>query len=104
MTEGAPTVLVVPLVLWLLPNSPGTCRFLTPRENEIAAARVVTVESIAAAEAGGKKKGLNFWQAFAALKDPMCYIYAFIIFTGNVSFSSISVFLPQSETLHFQSR
>lgn len=77
--EGIPTIVIAPLAWIFLPQGPGKCRFLTPRQNEIVHLRALSGRGY---EENGK---LNIQQTFAALFDYKNYFQAAIIFCLNVS-------------------
>lgn len=76
--EGIPAIVIAPLAWMFLPQGPGKCRFLTPRQNEIVHLRALSGRGY---EENGK---LNFQQIFAALFDYKNYFQAAIIFCLNV--------------------
>ncbi|KAK9476578.1 major facilitator superfamily domain-containing protein [Lipomyces japonicus] len=89
IVEGAPTILMSFVALFFLPNSAPTARFFNEREKEIATARL-------AVQTGSTtvKLGLDFKQIREALLEPRSWIIALMYFCINVSFSSLSVFMP----------
>ncbi|GAA5938165.1 hypothetical protein JCM1841_001138 [Sporobolomyces salmonicolor] len=88
LIEGAPAILLVPVVYFFLPDRASKARFLTTREKEIAIAR---------AELDGKtgrEGGLKLKMVWAGLRDPKAWLHALVYFSANVSYSSLPVFLP----------
>jgi MFS family permease len=61
--EGVPTCILAILVWFLLPDSPGTCRFLNEEEKKVAVARAQRQPRAA------NVHGLDWRQLFAAFKD-----------------------------------
>lgn len=88
LVEGAPAILMVPVVWWALPDRASKARFLTPRQKEIAEVRG-QADGNSGREGGLKKQGI--WQGF---NNPVAYLHALIYFSLNVSYSSLPVFLP----------
>lgn len=78
MSEGIPTIVIVPVAYFLLPKGPGECRFLNQKENEIVRLRAVLGRGI-------EEKGrLNVKHVFAACYDYKNYFQAVIVFCLNV--------------------
>lgn len=73
---GGATSLWAFVVLYFLPDSPSTAKFLSPRERIIAVSRVATNES------GVKNKHLDKKQALLAFYDPKVILVSISIFTG----------------------
>ncbi|KAK9323827.1 major facilitator superfamily domain-containing protein [Lipomyces orientalis] len=89
LVEGFPTMLMAVVALFFLPRSAPEARFFNAREKEIAIARL-------ARQSGqtSHKLGLNFKHILEALLEPRSWIIALMYFCVNVSFSSLSVFMP----------
>jgi hypothetical protein len=86
--EGIPTILLAVVAYFYLPAAPDRCRFLTRRQNEIVASRVVKSR-------GEEQQGkINFKQVFAAFYDYKNYMQAVIIFCLNTAFGSLPAYLP----------
>ncbi|KAL2070139.1 hypothetical protein VTL71DRAFT_14819 [Oculimacula yallundae] len=85
--EGAPTVLIVPVVYFLLPDSPSTAKFLTEDERTAAVERMHTKDTTA-------KTKLNWDQVKAGLSDVQSWTHALMHFCCNYSFAGLSNFLP----------
>ena len=75
LVEGLPTLVMVPVTFFLLPDSPDKARFLTEEEKAIAKARGVK-------QVGDKPRiGSISWTDVAlALRDPKCWITAVSLF------------------------
>ena len=71
LVEGLPTLIMVPMTFYFLPDSPDKARFLTEEEKAIAKARGVK-------QVGGTKRigSINWKDVALALKDPKCWITA----------------------------
>ncbi|KAB8232009.1 major facilitator superfamily domain-containing protein [Aspergillus alliaceus] len=85
--EGAPTVLFSIVVFFLLPDSPGTAKFLTETEQTQAVERLQTVDQTA-------KNRMEWKQVLQGLVDCKNYIHMTIHFCCNYSFAGLSNFLP----------
>lgn len=105
LVEGFPSVVVAAWAWELIPDSPGTAGFLSPRLRDVAMMRLMQ-ENEAHDEdefddnmekhefLAEKKMGVNIREVFQALMDPKCYLTALMFFSCNVAFSSLPVFLP----------
>lgn len=103
LIEGFPACLVAVWAWWWIPDSPGTARWLNPREKKIATLRM---RKEAAANTSSEKGGVHMsnvprhkrkfkWdEVLNTLKDPKSYLTAGMFFCCNVAFSSMPVFLP----------
>ncbi|ETW87168.1 major facilitator superfamily [Heterobasidion irregulare TC 32-1] len=87
--EGGATVIFAVFALLWLPRSPTTWWFLTEREKEIAAIRILSDSSTAVNEK------LNIRDAFRPFKDWHYWIWAFISLALGVPLASVNNFLPQ---------
>ncbi|KAK4046504.1 hypothetical protein OIV83_006030 [Microbotryomycetes sp. JL201] len=86
--EGAPALLLVPIVYFLLPDRASKTRWLTPREQDIARDRA------SADGDNGREGGIQLKGITEGLKDYKAYMHAILYFSLNVSYSSLPVFLP----------
>ncbi|CAO2654911.1 Nn.00g116440.m01.CDS01 [Neocucurbitaria sp. VM-36] len=101
LLEGFPSVLVAVWAWDFVPDSPGLAKWLSPRQREVAVLRLrQEKESEDDEREAEKHKGratrgrVNFREVLQTLKDPKCYLTAFMFFSCNVAFSSMPVFLP----------
>ncbi|KAF2188095.1 hypothetical protein K469DRAFT_724694 [Zopfia rhizophila CBS 207.26] len=103
LLEGFPSVLIAVWAWDFIPDSPGTAKFLGPRLREVAVLRLrQEKEDADAEEYGGEEhgfrrewnRGVDLYEVFQTLRDPKCYLTAFMFFSCNVAFSSMPVFLP----------
>lgn len=89
LIEGFPSVIVAVFAWMLIPDSPGTARFLTPRLKKVAELRLgpskIDIH---------EQKPFDWREVRKALIDPKSYLMAFMFFSCNVAFSSMPVFLP----------
>ncbi|KAF2855876.1 MFS general substrate transporter [Plenodomus tracheiphilus IPT5] len=101
LIEGFPSVLIAVWAWDFVPDGPGLAKWLTPRQREVAVLRLRQEKDGEPEEQENEKhygqntRGkVNFQEVFQTLKDPKCYLTAFMFFSCNVSFSSMPVFLP----------
>ncbi|KAF2688174.1 MFS general substrate transporter [Lentithecium fluviatile CBS 122367] len=102
LIEGFPSVVVAVWAWDFVPDGPGVARWLSPRQREVAVMRLRSEkendkddEMAEKQDRGsGHGRGINHRQVLQALKDPKCYLTAFMFFSCNVAFSSMPVFLP----------
>lgn len=101
LIEGFPSVLVAVWAWDFVPDGPGLAKWLSPRQREVAVLRLRQEKDSEYEEREDEKyrqqprRGkVNFHEVFQALKDPKCYLTAFMFFCCNVAFSSMPVFLP----------
>lgn len=104
IVEGAPTIIMAVLIFLFMPDSIATARLLTPREKEIAEARLYRLSidkrsGHADGSGGGAVRSflrsrLNFSNAMAALTDPINYLTSALLFIINVGYAAIPVYLP----------
>ena len=92
LIEGFPSVLVAVWAWLLVPDSPETAAFLTPRERKVAKLRLQL-------DAPGKpstaaKPSMKFSLLLKAIVDPRTILTSLMFFSCNVAFSSLPVFLP----------
>ena len=89
LVEGLPTIAVGIIGFYAIQNEGRTCRFLTPREQDIAAAR--TIKQTGTPERENKFELSEIVSSFADLKNWCCMLMFFSI---NVSFASLPVYMP----------
>jgi len=91
LVEGFPSI-VVALFAWvLIPDAPGSARFLSSHERKIATLRLQNSKINRPMSLNGT---LNWRAVGETLVDPKSYITALMFFSCNVAFSSMPVFLP----------
>lgn len=86
--EGIPSCLSSVLVWFILPDFPEEATWLSPREKEIAAARLISEGS------KGDAKPLDWNTAKATLTDYRLWAHYAIYFGISAPFSSLSLFTP----------
>ncbi|KAL6157038.1 hypothetical protein ACJQWK_06638 [Exserohilum turcicum] len=89
LVEGLPTIVMAFVTYFFLPDSPEKARFLTEEEKAVAKARGVV--QVGAATRLGK---IEWRELLEAAMDIKGWILGIMYFSGNVAFSSLSVFLP----------
>lgn len=83
---GAITIAWGILSLFLLPDSPSTTRFLSPRE------RAVAVERVAANRQGIKNRTFKWYQAKQMVLDPKTWILFIMSVAGQIPTASVTSF------------
>ena len=84
MVEGFPSVLVAIWAWDFVPDGPGTAKWLSPRQQEVAVLRLrqerEEAEEIQSKEKmyGGRERrqGINIREVLQTLLDPKCYLTA----------------------------
>ncbi|KAJ5214965.1 Major facilitator superfamily domain general substrate transporter [Penicillium chermesinum] len=89
LVEGLPVVASALLAWFFLPDSPATAKFLTEEEKE-----VTRIRAIAQSGEPDRKLEIQWKEVVEILFDPKAWLLSFMYFSCNVSFSSLSVFLP----------
>lgn len=92
IAEGFPNIILALIAFHIIPDSPSTATWLTPKERHIAARRLSTPRTTS--KPPKKSPTLSWRNILLALKDPKSYLLASILFSLNVAFSSLPVFLP----------
>lgn len=108
LVEAAPTALMSLLLLFILPDSIQTARFLNEDERNIAEARLYRsvldkMERIERIHSIDRKSNVgriiashfDMRNGLEALRDPISYLNAAMLFLINVGFSAVPVYLPQ---------
>lgn len=91
LVEGIPTILMTGIAFFFIPDSAEKARFLTAEEKDIVRSRAMRqVGTNANARIGGIKLK-DFGHVLLDLKAWLC---ALMYFCGNVTYSSLPVFLP----------
>lgn len=107
LIEGFPSVLVS-LIAWrVIPDSPQTASYLTPRERKVARLRLRNEkpqhrtskqgESVATSSSRHQTAatGLKGGEVLAIFRDPLAWLTATMFFLTNLAYSSLPVFLPK---------
>ncbi|KAL1652953.1 hypothetical protein SLS61_004574 [Didymella pomorum] len=97
LIEGFPSMLVAVWAWSFIPDGPGTIRWLTPQQRKVAMLRLRQEKEDDEDEEYASRKsngGIDFIEVSQTIKDPKCYLTAFMFFSCNVAFGSIPVFLP----------
>ncbi|KAK9245637.1 major facilitator superfamily domain-containing protein [Lipomyces tetrasporus] len=89
LLEGIPTMSIAIVALFFLPRSAPEAKWFNAREKEIAVARMARQTGVTE-----HKRGVKVKQIFEALMEPRSWIIALMCLCVNVSFSSLSVFMP----------
>lgn len=93
LVEGFPSIIAGALAWRIIPDSPQTASYLTPRERRVARLRLRNEKSVK----GDAKpsSGLKARELLAVLRDPIAWITAAMFFLTNMAYSSLPVFLPK---------
>ncbi|KAI1738746.1 major facilitator superfamily domain-containing protein [Xylaria scruposa] len=109
LLEGFPSIIVATIAWGVIPDSPETTSFLSPRERKIALLRLQHEKaeqhghrrsSFSSSTATRKNKpapstsGLKSKDVLAAFKDPKAWLTAFMLFLANMAYSTLPAFLP----------
>ncbi|KAL2754476.1 hypothetical protein ACRALDRAFT_1019523, partial [Sodiomyces alcalophilus JCM 7366] len=109
LVEGFPSVLVA-LVAWrVVPDSPQTARYLTPRERKVARLRLrrekthdrhfspssaSSSPSLSSPKPVVAQRSLETREILQILRDPLAWLTAAMLFLTNMAYASLPVFLP----------
>ncbi|KAH6630787.1 major facilitator superfamily domain-containing protein [Chaetomium sp. MPI-SDFR-AT-0129] len=91
LVEGLPTVLMAVVAFFFIPDSPEKAKFLSAEEKAIVRSRAVRQVGTAADARIGSVRLKDIGAIFI---DPKAWMCALMYFCGNVSYSSLPVFLP----------
>ncbi|CAN9229494.1 unnamed protein product [Alternaria alternata] len=98
LLEGFPSVLIAVWAWDFVPDGPGSAKWLSPRQREIAVMRLRSEKESKDQDEekyqSGRRGRVNFHEVLQTLKDPKSYLTALMFFSCNVAFSSMPVFLP----------
>lgn len=108
LIEGFPSVLVAVVAWNVIPDSPETATYLTPREKRVARLRLRHEKAQSQPRQSGSKSELssstpsrktktdrlNLRSVLSVLSDPTAWLTGFIFFLANTAYSSLPVFLP----------
>lgn len=73
LVEGIPTLLMVPVAYWYIPDTPDTARYLTEEERQVASARAIKQVG---ADGGQRIGHVDFHEILECLKDPIAWFTA----------------------------
>lgn len=106
LIEGFPSVLVAAVAWNVIPDSPETAHYLTPRERRVArlrlrreqqqpqSSRAADPEKSRPGGSGSGSSRLDPAKILSVLSDPAAWLTGFIFFLANMAYSSLPVFLP----------
>ena len=77
LVEGAPALVMVPIVYFFLPNTASSSYFLTEREKEIVVARGKADGQV------GRDEKLSLENVGDGLRDPKAYVHALLYFSAS---------------------
>ncbi|KAK9778083.1 putative Major facilitator superfamily (MFS) profile domain-containing protein [Seiridium cardinale] len=91
LVEGLPTVAMAIIAFFFIPDSPEKARFLNAGEKEVVRARAMRQVGM---DANARIGGFKLKEALPLLIDVKAWICGLMYLCGNVSYSSLPVFLP----------
>jgi MFS family permease len=100
LLEGFPSVLVSVVAWHVIPDSPETAPYLTPRERRVARLRLRHENTASSTTTGSTstrpkaRRGLSARNLLSVLADPSAWLTGLIFFLANTAYSSLPVFLP----------
>ena len=99
LLEGFPSMLVAVWAFGFVPDGPGSVEWLSPRERKVAVLRLrQEKESLDDAADDDNEEapppGLHLPEILHALLSPRTHLSAWMLFSANVAFGSIPIFLP----------
>lgn len=95
LIEGFPSVIASVIAWHVVPDSPQTASYLTPREKKVARLRLRSEKPSSSQK---PTSGIQGRDLLAVLCDPIAWITASIFFLTNFAYSSLPVFLPKIMT------
>ncbi|KAI3332090.1 MFS general substrate transporter [Xylariaceae sp. AK1471] len=109
LLEGFPSIIVSTIAWGVIPDSPESASYLSPRERKIALLRLRHEKaqqqpgqgrssslspSIHPNPPSSSTSGLKSKDVLAAFKDPTAWLTAFMFFLANMAYSTLPAFLP----------
>lgn len=97
LLEGVPSMFVAVWAWSFVPDGPGTAKWLTPRQRKVALLRLRQEKEHNDdddVDHPSTHRGINTREVLQTLLDPKSYLTALMLFSCNVAFGSIPIFLP----------
>ncbi|KAI1197922.1 major facilitator superfamily domain-containing protein [Nemania serpens] len=109
LLEGFPSVIVSTIAWGVIPDSPETASYLSPRERKVALLRLrhekpqphsrgqhssPFAPSDRQNKPSSSTSGMRSKDVLAAFKDPKAWLTAFMLFLANMAYSTLPAFLP----------
>ncbi|KUI56366.1 hypothetical protein VP1G_03750 [Cytospora mali] len=91
LVEGLPSLAMATIAFFFIPDSPEKARFLTAEEKRIVRARAIRQVGT---DANARISGVNLKDLGIAVIDLKVWLCGLMYFCGNVTYSSLPVFLP----------
>jgi MFS family permease len=94
LIEGFPSIIIAFFAWHIIPDSPSTAEYLTPRERKVAKLRLQSDEPTKPTTSSSNESRLSLTDLLTTLLTPTTYLTPLMFFSANISFSSLPVFLP----------
>lgn len=110
LLEGFPSVIVATIAWSVIPDSPETAAYLSPRERKVARLRLRrekaeqndyahassrhSQSSSSSSSKSSTTSGIKPREVLAAFADPKAWLAAFMLFLANMAYSTLPAFLP----------
>ncbi|KAI1302486.1 major facilitator superfamily domain-containing protein [Xylaria venustula] len=108
LLEGFPSIIVATIAWGIIPDTPETASYLSPRERKIARLRLrrekaqqnshgrssSSSSSTTSHTNPRPSSGLKAKEVLAAFKDPKAWVTALMFFFANMAYSTLPAFLP----------
>ncbi|KAI1329735.1 major facilitator superfamily domain-containing protein [Xylariaceae sp. FL0255] len=96
LVEGFPSVIVSTIAWGIIPDTPESTSYLTPRECKIARLRLQEEKSQSGPGSSKKNSAskIKYKEVLAAFIDPKAWLTAFMFFFTNMAYSTLPTFLP----------
>lgn len=91
LVEGLPTIAMAAVAFFFIPDSPERAKFLTAEEKSVVRSRAMRQVGTSADDRVG---GVNIKDVLLVVFDLKAWLCGLMYFCGNVSYSSLPVFLP----------
>ncbi|KAI1342404.1 hypothetical protein F5Y15DRAFT_412910 [Xylariaceae sp. FL0016] len=90
--EGFPSVIVATIAWGIIPDSPETATYLTPREKKVARTRLRHEKPHT--QKGSSSSRLNLRDVANGFLDPIVWLTSLMFFLTNMAYSTLPAFLP----------
>ncbi|KAI1505386.1 major facilitator superfamily domain-containing protein [Biscogniauxia marginata] len=98
LVEGFPSVIIATIAWNVIPDTPDSASYLTPRERRVARLRLryekTPQKGSSSPRSSSSSLGLKLKDMLSAFTDSTAWITAVMFFLTNMAYSSLPVFLP----------